>query len=127
MLSGSLKVTVDNHIFEYDITAVDYPSEFKMLIKTNSYRAINYMSHSNYEEEDVHSLWERRVDVKTAKVVVETIQALNTAYAEFELATLQNDEAGIFPLPAGSHLSYGLLRTEDQCRQHQSGGTECRC
>lgn len=72
MLKGNLIVNKDGRKLNYDILAIDYPSEFKMYIQSSNYRAINYMSFSNYEQEDVYALWERRVDIKMAKVVVET-------------------------------------------------------
>lgn len=75
MLTGQITYSFNNRVFRYDVDAVDTSETFSMYLTSGNYDAITLMSNDRMEE-DSDALWERVVEVKLAKVNVQTANVL---------------------------------------------------
>lgn len=75
MLVGQIIKYHNNRRFIYNINATDTSETFSMYITSGNYDAIMYMS-NNECKEDADALWERSVEIKMAKVNVQTNQKI---------------------------------------------------
>ena len=71
MLSGNICYKFEGKTYKYDVVATDTSETFSMYMTSKNYDAIQLMSNPLIEE-DVHALWERAVEVKLAKINVQT-------------------------------------------------------
>lgn len=75
MLVGQIIKYHNNRRFIYNVNATDTSETFSMYITSGNYDAIMYMS-NNECKEDADALWERSVEIKMAKVNVQTNQKI---------------------------------------------------
>ena len=75
MLVGQIIKYHNNRRFIYNVNATDTSETFSMYITSGNYDAIMYMSNNEYKE-DTDALWERSVEIKMAKVNVQTNQKI---------------------------------------------------
>lgn len=75
MLVGQIIKYHNNRRFIYNVNATDTSETFSMYITSGNYDAIMYMS-NNECKEDTDALWERSVEIKMAKVNVQTNQKI---------------------------------------------------
>lgn len=75
MLVGQITKYYNNRRFIYNVNATDTSETFSMYITSGNYDAIMYMS-NNECKEDADALWERSVEIKMAKVNVQTNQKI---------------------------------------------------
>lgn len=75
MLVGQIIKYHNNRRFIYNVNATDTSETFSMYITSGNYDAIMYMS-NNECKEDSDALWERSVEIKMAKVNVQTNQKI---------------------------------------------------
>ena len=75
MLVGQIIKYHNNRRFIYNVNAIDTSETFSMYITSGNYDAIMYMS-NNECKEDTDALWERSVEIKMAKVNVQTNQKI---------------------------------------------------